>query len=172
MTYKTKNWKRKNNKDKKDTLYKTACCKQSHWQSLLQSTQNTKDMTIHSDISEIIGQCRHDLTLEASFTPEGGGRYSINFYTGRLLPDVRLLTLLYTIFHEKDSFFGQRLSATVPVQAIIGSTPPGEFQTITISYSQAHTSCPLQFIVFVGKTICILKKKENHHSNNLFEILN
>ena len=29
MTYKTKNWKRKNNKDKKDTLYKTTCCKQS-----------------------------------------------------------------------------------------------------------------------------------------------
>ena len=27
MTYKTKNWKRKNNKDKKDTLYKTTCCK-------------------------------------------------------------------------------------------------------------------------------------------------
>ena len=54
MTYKTKNWKRKNNKDKKDTLYKTTCCKQSHWQSLLQSTHNTKDMTIHTDISEII----------------------------------------------------------------------------------------------------------------------
>ena len=54
MTYKTKNWKRKNNKDKKDTLYETTCCKQSHWQSLLQSTQNTKDMTIHTDISEII----------------------------------------------------------------------------------------------------------------------
>ena len=29
MTYKTKNWKRKNNKDKKkNTLYKTTCCKQ------------------------------------------------------------------------------------------------------------------------------------------------
>ena len=69
MTYKTKNWKRKNNKDKKDTLYKTTCCKQSHWQSLLQSTQNTKDMTIHTDISEIIDQCRHDLTLEAYFIP-------------------------------------------------------------------------------------------------------
>ena len=27
MTYKTKNWKRKNNKDKKNTLYKTTCCK-------------------------------------------------------------------------------------------------------------------------------------------------
>ena len=34
MTYKTKNWKRKK-KDEKDTLYKTTCCKQSHWQSLL-----------------------------------------------------------------------------------------------------------------------------------------
>ena len=29
------------------------------------------DMTIHTDISEIIGKCRHDLTLEASFSPGG-----------------------------------------------------------------------------------------------------
>ena len=57
MTYKTKNWKRKNNKDKKDTLYKTTCCKQSHWQSFLQSTHNTRpdSMTIHTDIGEING---------------------------------------------------------------------------------------------------------------------
>ena len=57
MTYKTKNWKRKNNKDKKDTVYKTTCCKQSHWQSFLQSTHNTRpdSMTIHTDIGEING---------------------------------------------------------------------------------------------------------------------
>ena len=29
------------------------------------------DMTIHTDISEIIGKCRDDLTLEASFSPGG-----------------------------------------------------------------------------------------------------
>ena len=28
---------------------------QAVWQSLLQSTHNTKDMTIHTDIGEIIG---------------------------------------------------------------------------------------------------------------------
>ena len=50
-----KTGKEKKNKDKKDTLYKTTCCKQSHWPRLLQSTQNTKDMTIHTGISEIIG---------------------------------------------------------------------------------------------------------------------
>ena len=44
---------KKKKKDEKDTLYKTTCCKQSHWQSLLQSTQNTKDMTIHTDIGEM-----------------------------------------------------------------------------------------------------------------------
>ena len=59
-------------------------------------------MTIHTDISEIIGQCRCDLTLEASFSPAGGGGgYSINFYTGKLYPVVQPFTLLYkcTIFH-------------------------------------------------------------------------
>ena len=54
MTYKTKNWKRKNNKDKKDTLYMNYMLQAALWQSHLQSTQNTKDMTIHTDISEII----------------------------------------------------------------------------------------------------------------------
>ena len=51
-------------------------------------------MTIHTDISEIIGKCRRDLTLEASFS---SGGYSINFYTGRLRPEVQPLTL----FHGK-----------------------------------------------------------------------
>ena len=41
MTYKTKNWKRKNNKDKKDTLYKTTCCK-------LQTCSLAKSPPIHS----------------------------------------------------------------------------------------------------------------------------
>ena len=29
------------------------------------------------------------------------GRYSTNFHTGRLRPEVQPLTLLYTIFHEE-----------------------------------------------------------------------
>ena len=146
---------------------------QAVWQSLLQSTLNTKDMTIHTDISEIIGQCRHDLTLERSFYPR---RYSINFYTRRLLPAVQPLTLLYTIFHEKGTPFGRGFPAAVPVQAITGSTPR-VFQMTSLLYIPAHTSrpfhCHFHFIVFVGKTIRSLKKKrkENHHRNNLFEIL-
>ena len=57
MTYKTKNWKRKNNKRiKKKTLYKTTTCCKLQFGSLLQSTHNTKpDMTIHTDIGKING---------------------------------------------------------------------------------------------------------------------
>ena len=50
-------------------------------------------MTIHTDISEIIGKCRHVLTLEASFS---SGGYSINFYTGRLRPEVQPFYLAHT----------------------------------------------------------------------------
>ena len=66
---------------------------------------------------------------------------------------------------EKGSPFGRSL----PVQAIIGSTPPPRvFYTTSLLYRLAHTSCPLQFIVFLGKNDL---HSENNHSNNLFEIL-
>ena len=56
------------------------------------------DMTIHTDISEIIGKCRHDLTLEASFSPGG---YSMNLYTGRLRPRSNPLPFYIPFFTEK-----------------------------------------------------------------------
>ena len=46
-----------------------------------------------------------------TINPGGGGGDSTNFYTGRLCPEVQPLTLLYTIFHEKEplsySFYWQ-----------------------------------------------------------------
>ena len=39
-----------------------------------------------------------------SFTFPGGGGYSANFHTGRLRPDVKPLTLLYTIFTKKATY--------------------------------------------------------------------
>ena len=52
-------------------------------------------------------------------TPGGGG-YLVNVYTGRLLPEVQPLFLLYTIFHEKGTPFIYLLST----KGTIGSTPP------------------------------------------------
>ena len=37
--------------------------------------------------------------------PPGGREYTTNFFTGRLRPEVKPLTLLYTIFHEKGTPF-------------------------------------------------------------------
>ena len=43
--------------------------------------------------------------------PGGGGGYATNFYTGRLLPEVQLLALSYTIFHERGDPFVHLLLA-------------------------------------------------------------
>ena len=45
-----------------------------------------------------------DFSRHWGHTPGGGG-YSKKFYTGRLRPEVQLLTLLYTIFFRKDTLF-------------------------------------------------------------------
>ena len=161
MTQNTKNWKRKNNKDKKRYIVIGSCwlliklhAASSLQQSLLQSTHNTKpDTTIHTDISKIIGQCRHDLTLEASLTQGGGGRgYTKKFYPGRLLPEVQPT--------QKVPLLGGG-SPSCPRIRPLQRVPAGSFRrrSTSLSYIHAHASRPLQFIVFVGKTICMPKKK-------------
>ena len=44
---------------------------------------------------------RHRYAMSEKY-PGGGGGYSKKFYTGRLRPEVQPLTLLYTIFSEKE----------------------------------------------------------------------
>ena len=146
---------------------------QAVWQSLLQSTLNTKDMTIHTDISEIIGQCRHDLTLERSFYPR---RYSINFYTRRLLPAVQPLTLLYTIFHEKRYPFRVGVPRSCPRIGHYREYPPGLLDDQSLVYTGSHkSSISLSFsfhcLCWKNDPQSEKKRKENHHRNNLFEIL-
>ena len=48
-------------------------------------------MTIHTDISEIIGKCRRDLTLEASFSPGGPEVQPLTLFHGKGTPLVYLL---------------------------------------------------------------------------------
>ena len=47
----------------------------------------------------------HDLHICNSPVGCGGRRYSTDVYSGRPSPEVQLLTLLYTIFHEKGASF-------------------------------------------------------------------
>ena len=56
-------------------------------------------MTIHTDISEIIGQCRCDLTLEASFSPAGGGGVLNKFLYGETLPRGPTLYAFIQVYH-------------------------------------------------------------------------